>query len=315
MKVVVIGNCTVDLVFRVPRFPQPGETVLADGRMVDVGGKGSNQAVAASRCGVETVFLAAVGGDADGDTIRHRLAAESLQLDHLMTVPVPTDVSVIYVVPSGENQIVSAHRATDTVTPEDADRVLGRIDAGDVLLMQGNLPLELTRHSLAQGRRRGARTVLNPAPIKYGYDSLWPVVDYAIPNEIELRDLGGDGDPLVGGRALLAGGAGLVVATLGGRGAVLVSPDGARDVPAQRIDAVDTTGAGDVLCGVFAAGLALGLDPDDAARVAVRAASLSVTRPGTQSSFPSEAELSDIFDAAAGGGTRSTHTDRARAFE
>ena len=272
MKVVVVGNCTLDLFFRVPRFPKAGETLLADSRMVDVGGKGANQAVAAARSGVDTLFLAAVGADPDGETIRARLAAEVVDLGHLMTADTTTDLSVIYVRPDGENTIVSAHRSTDFVTPATADAVLDRLDPGDVLLLQGNLTLATTRHCLAEGRRLGARSVLNPAPIRFAYDSLWPLVDYAIPNRVELSELGGHGDPGISGRALLAKGAGAVVATLG---------------------------AGDVFCGVFAAGLARGLAPEAAAGVAVSAAALSVTRPGTQSSFPTAGELRDIFAAAA----------------
>lgn len=298
MKVVVVGNCSLDLVFRVPRFPKPGETLLADSRMIDVGGKGANQAVAAARCGVETLFLAATGTDTNGKDIRARLAAEPIDLGHMLTADTPTDLSIIYVRPDSENTIVSSHQATDLVTPDASDAVLGRLDPGDVLLMQGNLAFATSRHCLAEGRRLGARTVLNPAPIRYAYDDLWPLVDYAIPNRIELAELGGDEDPARGGRALLAKGAGSVVATLGADGAALVSQDGIVSVPAPSVDAVDTTGAGDVFVGVFAAGLAQGLAADASIGVAVAAAALSVTRPGTQSSFPTAVELRGLFDTA-----------------
>lgn len=299
MKVVVVGNCTLDLFFRVPRFPKAGETLLADSRMVDVGGKGANQAVAAARSGVETRFLAAIGADRDGETIRARLAAEPIDLSDLMTADTTTDLSIIYVRPDGENSIVSAHRATEFVTPAAADAVLMRLEPGDVLLMQGNLTLATTRHCLAEGRRLGAHTVLNSAPIKFAYDSLWPYVDFAIPNRVELAELGGKGEPESGGRALLAKGAGTVVATLGADGAMLVSEGAVIGIPAPPTEAIDTTGAGDAFCGVFAAGLARGLAPEAAAGVAVSAAALSVTRPGTQSSFPSAGELRDIFLVAA----------------
>jgi ribokinase len=297
MKIVVVGNCSLDLFFRLPRFPKAGETLLADSRMIDVGGKGSNQAVAAARSGVETLFLAALGADSNGREIRTRLEAEALDLGHLSTVDCATDLSVVYVRPDGENAIVSSHRATEFVTPAMADAVLGRLEPGDVLLMQGNLTPAVTGHCLARGRRLGALTVVNPAPIRFAFDDLWPLVDYAVPNRIEISELGGHDDPETGARALLDKGAGAVVATLGAEGAMLVSRDAVMRIPAPSVDAVDSTGAGDVFCGVFAAGLARGLAAEASIGVAVAAAALSVTRPGTQSSFPTTGELRDLYGA------------------
>lgn len=301
MKVVVIGNCTLDLFFRVQRFPKPGETLLATAKSTDVGGKGANQAVVVARAGVELAFLAALGRDGDGDAIRDRLKAEQLDLSHLLTVPAPTDQSIIYVTPDGENMIVSSHAAAASIQPRQADKLLSRLQPDDILLMQGNLSLTTTLHCLSEARRRKARTVLNPAPINYSYEGLWPHVDIAIVNEVEAAALGGAPNPLVGGRALLGRGVSAVIVTLGAKGAVVISGSQPVTIAAPRMTAVDTAGAGDVFCGVFVAGLARGLTPAQAAKPAVDAASLSVTRHGTQSSFPTGVEIAHFLKKAAEG--------------
>jgi ribokinase len=295
MVVVVIGNCTLDLTFRVARFPRPGETLLATAKATDIGGKGANQAVVVARAGVEVAFLAAIGRDAEGTAIRERLLSEGIDLVHLLSCTAPTDQSIIYVTPDGENSIVSSHDAAASIGPQQADALLKRLRPGDILLMQGNLSLTTTLHCLREARRLGAITVLNPAPINYAYDQLWPFVDVAIVNEVEAVELGGAPEPLTAGGALLGRGVRQVVVTLGAQGAVVMAEDARAAMPAGRVAAVDTAGAGDVFCGVFVAGLARGLAPELAIRPAVAAATLSVTRPGTQSSFPSTQELCRIF--------------------
>ena len=278
MKVVVVGNCSLDRSFVVPRFPHPGETLLATCQKIDVGGKGANQAVCAARAGVETLFLAAVGRDPDGEAIIERFVSEKIDVTYVLRTRAATDQSIIYVTAKGENSIVSSHAAAASVSPLDVDGILLRCCRDDILLMQGNLSFATTRHCLEAARRVGAQTVLNPSPIQYAYDALWPLVDFAILNEHEIGTLSGLRSPIRGGRRLLNAGAANVVTTLGARG--LVAIFGARivEIRASSVIAVDTTGAGDVFCGVFAAGLARGLVPPAAARIAAAAASLSVTR-------------------------------------
>ena len=294
-RVLVIGNCTLDISFRVLRFPKPGETLLADGSTRDLGGKGANQAVAAARTGVPVAFCAAVGADEDGEEMRARLTEEGVGTDHVATPPLPTDVSIIYVTPEGENSIVSTHAAAASMDMARVEPALEAAAAGDVLLMQGNLSHDLTRRCLEAGRERRAVTVLNPAPIHYEYDAIWPFVDCAIVNEVESEHLTGSADPVTAAERLAGRGVGHVVVTLGSRGALVSEGGSVRELPAERVEAVDTTGAGDVFCGVFAAGRARGLDALPAARGAVRAATLSVTRPGTQSAFPARAEIERVL--------------------
>ena len=299
-RVVVIGNCTIDIAFHVPRFPRPGETVLAGGSARDLGGKGANQAVAAARSGAPVAFCAAVGADENGDAMRARLVEEGVGTDHLAIPPVPTDESIIYVTPEGENSIVSTHAAAASMDLALARPALEAAGAGDVLLMQGNLAHDVTRACLEEGRRRRAVTVLNPAPIQYGYEAIWPFVDCAIVNEVESEHLAGSSDPATAARCLAARGVRHVVVTLGARGALVAEGEAAREIAADPVEAVDTTGAGDVFCGVFAASLARGLAVASATRGAVRAATLSVTRHGTQRAFPSRSEIERILAEVGG---------------
>jgi ribokinase len=297
VRVLVIGNCTVDLSFAVPRFPRAGETLLADEKFIDLGGKGANQAVVAARFGAQTVLAAPIGCDVEGDWARSRLEAEGLASDALLRVESLTDQSIIYVAPGGENCIVSTHRAAAAATPEWAASILSRYARrGDILLMQGNLALETTRAALDFARRSGVTTILNPAPIQYSYDRLLPSTDIVIVNEIEASELGERDDPIAGGQVIWADGSvPYVIVTLGSHGAVLISAEGLVRVPAPIVAAVDTVGAGDTLCGAFAAALATGISITSALRVAITAASLAVTRKGTQSSFPTAVEAADIL--------------------
>ncbi len=160
--------------------------------------------------------------------------------------------------------------------------------------MQGNLSRTTTEACLIEARRRGARTLLNPAPIAFDYAGLWPLVDVAIVNEVESRVLGAIEAHDQAARRLLELGAGAAIVTLGAAGALVVTRDAARPVPAPTVAVVDTAGAGDVFCGVFAAALAGGRGLPDAVPLAVAAASLAVTRRGTSSAFPSAAELAAL---------------------
>ena len=299
--VLVIGNCTLDISFRVPRFPRPGETVLAEGSSRDLGGKGANQAVAAARSGVAVALCAAVGADENGDAMRTRLAEEGVGTEHLAAARVPTDLSIIHVSPEGENSIVSTHAAAASMDMERAGPALAAAGAGDVVLMQGNLSLDTTHGCLAEGRRRGALTVLNPAPIQYGYDAIWPLVDCAVVNEVESEHLTHRAEPAAAAMRLHERGVSRVITTLGARGALLSHEGSSLEIAADPVQAVDTTGAGDVFCGVLAACVARGLEFDPAARAAVRAATLSVMRPGTQSAFPSRSDIEGILDSIRNG--------------
>ncbi len=293
--VIVIGNCTVDLSFAVPRFPKPGETMLANERRQDLGGKGANQAIVAHRFGVETLLAAPIGQDAEGDWACRRLAAEGLSPVGIQRTDTATDQSIIYVTPDGENSIVSSHQAAAKATPNWAKATVDAAPAGAHLLMQGNLSLATTCAALAAARARGLPTMINPAPIQYPYDRVFPLTDIAVLNEIEAVELGRRSEPIAAGRAIHDCGVRTVIVTLGAEGAVLLGGDAPYRFPAPRVTAVDTVGAGDVFCGALIACLARKIALAIALEIAIEAASLAVTRRGTQASFPTAAEAASIL--------------------
>jgi ribokinase len=298
LAVVVIGNAVVDIAYQVERLPGSGETVLARERTVDVGGKGLNQAIVARRAGAEVRLCAGVGRDAAAAMIRACLEAEGLSTAWLVSVPCGSDESTVLVARSGENCIVSTDEAARCLAPPQTESVLAGVAPGDVLLLQGNLSREVTGMCLARAHAAEATTILNPAPIAFDYARLWPLVDIAILNQIEAQTLTGEVEIDAATAVVRSRGAGKVILTLGPQGALVHEELGPpQHVPAPAVAAVDTTGAGDVLAGVLAAGIDRGLPLMPAVRWAVAAASHKVTRRGTISGFPTSDELARLAQA------------------
>ena len=281
MSVLVVGNAAIDRVFAVERLPTPGETVLARTAARRFGGKGLMQAVTAARAGAQVRFCAAVGDDADADEIARYLESEPLDAT-LLRHNGATDESVIMVARDSENTIVStAARAQSLPTPI-VDEALDSAVPGGVLLLQGNLAAATTRHAL---RRAGARRLIriaNAAPVAFDWRDLQAQVDILVVNAVEARLL----EPF----ALAA-----VIVTAGAGGATLTQDGRRHHVAAPAVAAIDTTGAGDVLCGVLAAALDRGMPLLEALERAVLAAALKVTRTGTSSGLPTAAELQEIL--------------------
>lgn len=304
MTILVLGNVTTDQVFRVRRLAQPGETVLAEAHDIHVGGKGANQAVVAGRFGADVRLVAAVGSDRDGQFVRDRLAPEAVDISGLVTVPAATDQSVITVDQNGENVIVSSHAAARSLSPDLAIQHASNLTPGDWLAVQGNLSQEATLAALREAKRQGASTVLNSAPIQWDVRPLLPFVDLLVLNRPELAALTDADDPASGGRRLLEAGARQVIVTLGGDGAAIVDEMGVKHLAAKPVKTIDTAGAGDTFCGATIAGLAGGANLTLAATLGMRAAAITVTRPGTQPAFPTTAEAarlkSDVLIGAPG---------------
>ena len=298
-RVVVIGNATVDIIQRVERFPLPGETLLCGAMVVCAGGKGLNQAIASARTGAPTRLCAPVAADANGDLLVHAVAAEAgLDADWL-AAPLPTDISTIWIDAQGENMIVSAAAAAGAMEPTDVTAACATLGASDVLLVQGNLSESTTAVAVEQARAKGARIVLNTAPIQPWMVALLDGIDVVVANAVEVAQLaGGQDEPEA---ALLRAGARAVVVSRGSVGAVLATDHSRSLIAAPAVAAVDTAGAGDVLTGTLAGLLAQGVEIAAAVDVAVAAASLSVTRSGTTPSFPSRAEIAALRVAQAAG--------------
>ncbi len=317
-RVLIVGSVNVDLVVQTERLPLPGETVLGGTFTRFHGGKGGNQAVAAARLGVPVMLVAALGDDAFGGEARAALAREGIGTDVLVTLEqTATGVALILVDAKAENQIAVAPGANAGLTAAHVRQALGRLapHEGDVVMVTHEIPTEATREALRLGRAGGAWTVLNPAPADGLDRSVLSLADVLTPNRGELARLAADDarrsgrptsgaeDPIKAAKMLLdttsegPGAAKAILVSLGPSGAVLVRRTGGTvDIKAPKVKAVDATGAGDALNGALAAALATGLDLEVAARRAVVAASLSVTRAGAREGMP----MLDELEAAIG---------------
>jgi ribokinase len=296
-RVIVVGSVNIDLVVTVAELPGPGETVIGGRFAQHHGGKGGNQAVAAARLGVATAFVGAVGGDAFGREARAALESEGVDVGGLVTLEREvTGVALILVDDRGENSIAVASGANAKLTMAQVRSALEALapHQEDVLLVGHEIPTAVTREALRLGRRAGATTILNPAPAGDLVPSLLALADVLTPNRGELAVLANDDRPSAGPAALaVLDGAEkrAILVSLGADGALLVRSTGTTPLPAPPVDAIDTVGAGDTLNGALAAGLASGLSLPDAARGAVAAASLAVTRAGAREGMPTAAEL------------------------
>jgi ribokinase len=302
-RVIVVGSVNVDLVVTTEHLPAPGETVIGGRYARHHGGKGGNQAVAAARLGARTAFVGAVGGDTFGIDARAALEAEGIDVGGLLMLPdEPTGVALILVDGTGENSIAVAGGANAALGSVQVRAALKRLvlTAEDVVLVGHEIRTAATHEALRLGRIAGATTILNPAPSTGLGRSTLELADVLTPNEGELATLtGGDGTPSARAKRLLGRDPArrAVLVTLGAKGAMLVVGRRARAIHAPRVQPVDTVGGGDALNGALAAGLAAGLDLAEAARRAVVAASLAVTRAGAREGMPTASDL----DAALAG--------------
>ncbi|WP_432185902.1 ribokinase [Streptomyces sp. Tue6028] len=300
--IAVLGSTNMDLVAYVPKAPQRGETVTGREFRTIPGGKGANQAVAAAHAGADVSLIGAVGADAFGSQLRSTLEHSGVDTDHLRTTEGPSGTAHIVVDDEGGNAIVVVPGANGTVTalaPGDE----GLIATADALLLQLEIPLEAVVAGARAARRHGVRTILTPSPAQPLAAELLGAIDLLLPNEHEAAALTGVTDPYEAAAALLEQ-VPQVVVTLGAAGS-LYAARGARPltVPAPRVTAVDSTGAGDTFAGTLAVALAEGREMPEALVWASAAAALSVQRPGASSSMPYRSEID--AEAAQANGARS----------
>lgn len=288
-RVLVIGNATIDLILPVASLPAPGETVLAGQALRCAGGKGLNQALAASRLGIPTTLLAPVGEDPDGRFLADAMVREGLHAQWI-TSGHPTDLSIVAIAAGGENLIISTAASAQSMTPETAECAASALQPADILVLQGNLCEATTVAAHRTAQSKGAKTIFNTAPIAWDQAELAADVDVVVANAGEALHLTGLQGEAAAVR-LVEAGARAAIVTRGAAPTILAAEAGVSLLPIAQVDAVDTSGAGDVTVGVLAAGLARGMTLERALELALSAASLSVTRHGTSPSFPSASEL------------------------
>ncbi|WP_435643620.1 ribokinase [Streptomyces sp. H49] len=291
---LVVGSANADLVIGVERRPGAGETVLGGDLSVHPGGKGANQAVAAARLGARTALLARVGDDGHGRLLLDSLRSAGVDPAGVLAGGAPTGVALITVDPSGDNSIVVSPGANARLTPADVRAAEGLLRASRVVSAQLEIPLE-TVEEVVRALPSGTRFVLNPSPPRPLPTEVLAACDPLIVNEHEARVLlggaGADEEPEDWARGLLALGPRSVVVTLGAEGALVHDGSGATRVASVKVDAVDTTGAGDAFTAALAWRLGTGASLAEAAGYAARVGAAAVTKPGAQESYPTAEEV------------------------
>ncbi|AVV43192.1 ribokinase [Streptomyces sp. ID05-04B] len=288
--IVVLGSTNMDLVAYVEKPPQRGETVTGREFRTIPGGKGANQATAAARAGGAVSMIGAVGNDSFGARLRSTLEHTGVDTDHLRTVEVPSGTAHIVVDDDGGNAIVvvpGANGTVDHLAPGDE----GLIASADALLLQLEVPLAAVVAGARAARAHGVRTILTPAPARPLPPELLDATDLLVPNEHEAAALTGRTDPHEAAAVLLDS-VPEVVITLGAAGS-LYAARGSDPfvVPAPRVTAVDSTGAGDTFVGALAVALGEERPVREALAWAAAAAALSVQRPGASASMPCRSEI------------------------
>jgi ribokinase len=296
-KIAVIGSNMIDLITNVRRMPRRGETVDAPSFDMGFGGKGANQAVAASKLGADVVMVTKVGGDMFGRAVKRNFESFGIDTTFVESVEgVSNGVAPIFVDDSGDNYILIVKGANFFLKKEDIDRASGLLSKCDLILLQLEIPVESVYHAIDLGYRNSIPVVLNPAPARKLDFAHIRKADFLIPNETELEILTGmpvktEGQVEKAAKALLKKGVKTVIITLGERGSMLVQKDGTQRVPAVKVETKDTTGAGDAYIGSLAYYLVSTRNLAESMECANLYAALSTLKTGTQKAFVEKDEL------------------------
>jgi len=297
-KIVVVGSSNIDMVVKTERIPAGGETVLGGEFVMVPGGKGANQAVCAAKLGADVKLVARVGDDVFGETSLANFREVGVDASFVIRDrDHPSGVALISVDRKGENAIVVAPGANAALSPADVDRARDAIAAADAVVVQLEIPAETVAHTVDLAKSLGVRVVMNPAPLRPISLEVVRKVDVLVPNQHEAAGLlgrAGHGENLDAGAAaeqLLAIGVKAVVITLGSAGAYAATGEMAEVIEPLKVNATDTTAAGDAFTASLACALAEGGNLFDAARFASRVAAISVTRMGAQTSMPTRDEV------------------------
>ena len=282
-KIYVFGSANTDLVITSPKMPVSGETITGSDFFVSRGGKGANQAVAASKLGGSVKFCCCLGDDVFGKDALLSFKEVGIDVSAVRVVKgVPTGTAVIIVV-DGDNRIILDKGANAYLSKEDADEFLKDAEEGDIYLTQLENPIDVIGYGLKKAKEKGMYVVLNPAPCNRDITPFIKYCDLITPNETELVLFGGEEELLKLTDNLLV--------TLGGKGFEIINKNGKTAYPCMKVKAVDTTAAGDTLCGGLVAGLSLGKDLVESAKYGSLSATVACTRKGAQISVPTKEEM------------------------
>jgi ribokinase len=300
-KIAVIGSINMDLVIRCGRFPEPGETVLAESSAEICGGKGANQAVAAARAGGDVLMVGRVGDDAFAGRLRDNLVAQRIDCQAVMSTDgSPSGLAVVMVRDDGQNSILVVSGANGRLSIDDVRAHAERIRQCDVVLMQLEIPIETVETLIPLIRGSCARVILDPAPVPPRWSASLAAVDLICPNETEASQITGVPVETIeqveaAAKALHQMGAANVAITLGAKGTLFYDGHQAHLIEPIAVNAVDTTAAGDAFAGALAVRWAETDDLIDAIRFANAAGGIAASRPGAQPAMGSRQEIEDFY--------------------
>jgi ribokinase len=298
-QIVVVGSTMTDMVTYAQRIPERGQTLLADSFVVGFGGKGANQATMARRFGIKVAMVNTLGDDLFGDSTLQNFESQGINTEFIRRAPGPSGVAPIWVEPDGTNRILIVPGANNLMTEEQSQSAIEGLGEISVVVGQLEIPQNVTAAAFKAAQAKGIPTILNPAPYSPITPELLAVSDWVMPNESEFAAMHPEGlaptsDAII---AELASRLNTRFAvTLGEAGAAFTTTDGTViRVSPPKVTAIDTTGAGDALVGSFAVGLALGLSDEAAIKLGCLCATDSVTRLGTQASYPSPERVQELL--------------------
>lgn len=290
-KICVIGSLNMDLVVNVDEMPKKGQTLIGSGFKEVPGGKGANQAVAIARLGGDIRMIGKVGNDGFGKTLINQLKEDNVKTDYIHTEDCPSGIAMITVDKNAENAIVVAPGANFRVLEKDIDSCIEGINESDIVVLQLETPVETIKYALKKSKELGKYNILNPAPAAKLDDEIIKNVDLLTPNETELEVLSGikinsEEDIKKAADIMISKGVKQLIVTLGSKGSIYIDKDSTKFKKSYKVEAIDTTAAGDSYTGALAVAFSQDKDIDEAMDFASKVGALSVMKEGAQTSLP-----------------------------
>jgi ribokinase len=301
-NIVVVGSSNTDMIIKTDKIPKPGETVIGGKFYKAAGGKGANQAVATSRAGGNVTFIASIGNDVFGEEAIKGFSDDGINTEYIKNDSgEASGIALILVDSKGENSIAVASGANLKLHESDLEDIHSNITNADVLLMQLEIPIETVQAAAKIAYSAGVKVILNPAPAQALSDDLLKCISVLTPNETEAELLTGvevnnENDAKKAAKILLEKGVELVIITLGSNGALVATKEDSKLIPGFKVDATDTTAAGDVFNGALAVAISENKGLHDSIKFAHAAAAISVTRMGAQPSAPQRDEIQKMLE-------------------
>lgn len=302
-KILILGSSNMDVVVEVDHMPSAGETIMASSKVLIPGGKGANQAYAAAILGGDAIFLGMIGSDDDGKALIENLKNVGVDTSHMdVTGLLPSGSTFLMVNKEGNNSIIVIPGANTLCTEDYIMRHEQALSDCDIFMTQMEIPETCVHSTIIRAKKAGKITILDPAPAPESIpDKVLKAVDYLTPNETELEHLTNIPANSIeaikrGAKILLEKGVGNVLVTMGANGSLLVNSEGIRHFPSPKVNAVDSTAAGDTFNAAFAVSLSEGNSVEDSISFASHAAALSVCKKGAQISIPTRKETETFIN-------------------